>query len=333
MLSRLRREAVRAVGLGILIAGAGLAFQARGSEGGASFYLLGSSGPEAAILPPLPGVFFSNTTYYYAANASSSHEFVVGGRVVAGLDARIAADFATVLWAPTTNLLGGTLVVGGSLPLGEPLANVSIILTGPLGNQFGVSKSDNAFVAGDPVLTAALGWQRGDLHVAVSTLLNVPIGEYRANQLANLSFHRWADDLSAAVTWHDDKSGWDVSGKSGFTFNGENPITRYRTGTEWHIEGAVEKILSPVWSLGVQSYYFNQVSGDSGIGAVLGPFEGRVAGIGGFMSYSFKLVGMPATLRLHGTTEFDAQNRLQGHAIWLDLSVPLHLRLPRRAPG
>jgi hypothetical protein len=333
MHSRLRREAVRAIGLGILIAGAGLAFQARGSEGGASFYLLGSGGPEAAILPPLPGVFFSDTAYYYSASASGSHEFVVGGNVVAGLDAKIAADFATVLWAPTTNLLGGTLVVGGSLPVGQPWANVSVILTGPLGNQFGVSKNDTALVAGDPVLTAALGWKRGDLHVDVSTLLNVPIGDYRSNQLANLAFHRWADDLSVAATWHDDKSGWDVSGKTGFTFNGENPITHYRTGTEWHVEGAIEKILSRVWALGVQSYYFDQVSGDSGAGAKLGAFEGRVVGIGGFLSYGFKLVGLPATLRLHGTTEFDALNRLQGHTIWLDFSMPLHLRLPRPAPG
>jgi hypothetical protein len=329
---RLWRLEARALGF-ILIAGAGLASQARASEGGASFYLLGSGGPEAAILPPLPGVFFSNTAYYYSASASGSHDFVVGGNVVAGLDANIAADFATVLWVPTTNLLGGTLAVGGALPVGQPWANVSVILSGPLGNQFGVSKNDTALVAGDPILTAALGWKSGDLHVSVNTLLNVPIGDYRQGQLANLAFHRWADDLSSALTWRNDKSGWDLSGKTGFTFNGENPITHYRTGTEWHVEGAVEKILSPVWAAGMQSYYFDQLTGDSGSGAKLGPFEGRVVGIGGFMSYNFKLVGLPATLRLHGTTEFDAQNRLQGHTIWLDLNVPLHMRLPRAAPS
>jgi hypothetical protein len=48
--------------------------------------------------------------------------------------------------------------------------------------------------------------------------------------------------------------------------------------------------------------------------AKLGPFEGRVAGIGGEVAYNFMLGKSPATLRLHGTTEFAAQNRAQGHS-------------------
>ncbi len=34
---------------------------AHASESGSSFYLLGSGGPGAALLPPLQGVFFDNT--------------------------------------------------------------------------------------------------------------------------------------------------------------------------------------------------------------------------------------------------------------------------------
>ena len=50
--------------------------------------------------------------------------------------------------------------------------------------------------------------------------------------------------------------------------------------------------------------------------------------VGGEVAYNFKLAGKPATLRLHGMTELDAQNRLEGHAIFLDLSFPIRLRIP-----
>ena len=100
----------------ILIA-AGIAFvttPAQATEGGASFYLLGSGGPGAAVLPPVRGLFFDNTFLHYQGDASAERQFVVGGTLVAGLDASITADFATILWVPTTNFVGETLAIGGA---------------------------------------------------------------------------------------------------------------------------------------------------------------------------------------------------------------------------
>jgi hypothetical protein len=312
----------------MMAAGALWAGGAQASEGGASVYLLGSGGPEAAVVPPIQGVFFANTTYYYSGSSGGGKSFTLGGNLAAGLDATIVADFPSVVWVPTTNLAGGVLVLGGALPFGGPDITVSNVLTGPRERQFTGSTSDSTFVIGDPILTGEWGWMSGNLHVTASALINIPIGDYHEGQLANLAFHRWAEDVSLASTWHDAKSGWDLSGKAGFTFNGENPATDYRTGTEFHLEGAIEKALSPAFSAGLQAYYFNQVSADSGAGAVLGPFQGRVTGVGGEVAYNFLLAKKPATLRLHAATEFDVQNRLQGTAVWLDFSVPLVLRLP-----
>src|SRR5262245_25647179 len=90
------------------------------SEGGASFYLLGSGGPGAAISPPVKGVFVSNVVYVYDGDAAKNRQFVLGGNVAAGLDATIVADFVSLGWVPTQNFLGGTLLVGGALPFGAP---------------------------------------------------------------------------------------------------------------------------------------------------------------------------------------------------------------------
>src|SRR5690242_18332728 len=62
-------------------AAAGLAGSAAATEGGASVYLLGSGGPGAAILPPVEGVFLSNTLYHYQGKAGGDVNFPLGGNV------------------------------------------------------------------------------------------------------------------------------------------------------------------------------------------------------------------------------------------------------------
>jgi hypothetical protein len=151
---------------------------------------------------------------------------------------------------------------------------------------------------------------------------------YREDQLANLAFHRWAVDTSLAGTWHDPKLGWDITLKAGVTFNGTNPYTDYKTGTEAHFEASIERIFSTKFSAGLQGYRFVQLSGDSGAGAVLGPNKGRVTGVGVTAAYNFPIGKMPATLRGRVFEEFDAERRLEGTSAMLELSVPLSMKLP-----
>lgn len=306
----------------------GLAQPASADEGGASVYLLGSGGPGTAIMPPVKGVFFSNSLYYYSGEAGGDKQFPIGGSVVADLNAAITADFATVLWVPSTDFAGGTLALGATLPVGEVDIDVSGVISGPAGGGVGVSKNDSAFVVGDPLVTALLGWSKGNYHLQVGAMVNLPIGDYRKDELANLAFHRWAADTSVAATWHDPASGWDVSGKAGVTFNGTNEHTDYNSGNDFHAELAVEKAFSEAFSAGVQLYHFQQISDDSGSGARLGAFKGKASGVGVTAAWNFKLAERPATLRLHAFTEFDVENRLEGDSIFLDFSIPLVMKLP-----
>src|SRR6478735_9275462 len=138
----------RGVAVVLALVTAWSATPAAASEGGASLYLLGSGGPGAAVLPPVEGVFFDNMFYFYDASAEANREFVVGGNVVLGLDATIAADFATVLWVPSTNVLGGTFAVGAALAVGVPDVTAGAVLTGPGGGTIAVSRQDSAFVIG-----------------------------------------------------------------------------------------------------------------------------------------------------------------------------------------
>ncbi len=328
-----RGRRLRALLLTVSVAALGALFvaPARATESGASIYLLGSGGPEAAVMPPIEGVFFNNVVYYYTGEAGGGANFPIGGNIVVDLEAEVLADFPTVLWVPTTDLGGATLALGAAIPFGQPDVTVSAVITGPLGGQVGVSRSDDAFVVGDPILLAMVGLKQGNLHVQASSMVNIPIGDYREGQLANLAFHRWAVDFSLAATWHDDASGWDVSGKAGITFNGENEETDYDSGTELHFEASVERTFSEAWSAGLQAYHLTQVSDDSGAGARLGGFRGEVSGIGANVSYRFQLGRAPIALRLRAFSEFDATNRLEGESYWFELSMPLHVNMPTGA--
>lgn len=321
----------RVISIGLVAALlATIAAPARADEGGASFYLLGSGGPGAGELPPLTGIYFDSTTYFYDGSASTSRDFVIGGNVVAGIDAEILANFPTILWVPTTNALGGTLALGVTLPVANPNIEASAVLTGPGGGAIDVDRFDSATVVGDPALTAAMAWKvADDAHVSLTSMVNVPIGTYREGELANISFHRWIVDVSAAATWK--PTGWDVSGKVGITFNGRNDLTDYNSGNEVHIEGSVERKLTQQFSAGLQAYHLQQISGDSGEGAKLGSFKGRVTGVGPTIAATVLLGKTPVTARLRYFEEFGVRNRLDGRAVFFSITAPLKMNLPATA--
>lgn len=298
------------------------------TEGGTNVYLLGSGGPEAAVLPPVEGIYLDNSYYLYGGDMSASQNLVLGGNVAAGVDVFLAAQFVTFLWVPSTDFLGGTVAVGGIVPFGAPIVSASAIVRGPRGGQRQLSVHDGTLTVGDPVITAELGWKWDRFHLTASSLVNIPVGDYHEGALANVAFHRWAEDLSLAASWHDAKSGWDISAKTGVTINGGNDFTQYDSGNEFHLEAAVEKTFSPKFSAGIQGYYNRQISGDSGMGAVLGPNKGQVAALGGTVAYNTVLGRSPATIRLRLFQEFAAERRTEGTAGMLSLTIPLKMNLP-----
>ena len=153
--------------------------------------------------------------------------------------------------------------------------------------------------------------------------MNVPIGPWETESISNISFHRWALDLSSSVTYLDAKRGHEVSVTTGFTFNGENPDTDYKTGTEFHVEWALMQHVSKTFAVGLAGYHYEQITGDSGPGARLGSFEGRVTALGPDVTYTFMCGKTPILTELKYFREFDVENRLTGDAGFLNVTVPL----------
>lgn len=311
---------------------------AHAAENAAGFYLLGSKSAMAGYTPP-PGTYVTDLNYYYTGDARGAA--AVGRALQTVGNITVEADIALVgdayvnalvgTWIAPEKVLGGNVGLGIMIPAGWKKADVALdtlttielpgrTIVGP-GSHFEFEDSTTDF--GDPLVSALIGWHSGNWHWNLTALLNVPIGPYDDDSSSNISFHHWGLDTSAAVTWLDAAKGHEVSVAAGFTFNWENPKTDYRTGTEFHVEWALIQHLSKSLSIGIAGYHYQQVTGDSGAGAVLGDFEGRVTAIGPVLTYSFVLGKVPISTEWKYFHEFDTENRVEGDGGFVNISMPL----------
>jgi hypothetical protein len=308
------------------------------AENATGFYLLGSKSSMAGYVPP-PGIYVVDINYAYSGSASGSAArgialrrtgvITIEADVTVDAGAYINAPLAT--WITPEKVFGGNVGFGIMLPWGwkgidaDLYTRTSVTLPdqtiiGP-GRHFKIEDDSTKF--GDPVLAALIGWHEGNWHWNFSTLVNVPIGPWDEKSISNIAFHRWGLDTSGALTYLDPSKGFEVSVAAGFTFNWENPDTDYKTGTEFHIEWGLTQHFSKTFSLGLAGYHYQQITGDSGSGARLGDFEGRVTALGPVMTYGFSLGKLPINTEWKYLREFNAKNRLEGNVGLLTVSMPL----------
>ena len=107
-----------------------------------------------------------------------------------------------------------------------------------------------------------------------------PTGHYDINNVINVGRNYWAFDTQLGLTWFHKATGTEISVLPGIMFNTTNTATDYHSGTEFHLDFMANQFVMPSVALGVQGYWYKQFDGDSGSGAVLGPFMGESFGIG-----------------------------------------------------
>ena len=323
---------------------------AQAAENAAGWYALGTKASMAGFTPP-PGTYFVDVNMFYEGSASAAsavgvalqdispaaRELNLKGELLveakADVTGRVYYNLPSVLWVAPGKVLGGNVGFGAIVPFGSKDVDfdldvlATLNLGPPINRTFTrgqtFSESDSSTEFGDPVLNALIGWHEGKWHWNVSALINVPIGPWSNTSSSNLSFNHWGLDTTAAVTWLDPETGLEVSAAPGFTFNWENPDTDYRTGTEFHVEFAALKHFSPKFAVGVAGFHYQQITGDSGAGARLGDFKGRVTSLGPVMTYNFNLGKIPVSTQLMWTHDFDVENRLEGDLGLLTISMPL----------
>jgi len=291
------------------------------AESAAGFYLLGSHGNFAALVPP-PGFYIEYDQIIYTTSEGAN--VPQGGRLHVDLDATAILPFVTGIWAPDdVEVAGMRPYFSLSIVSGWKHTSASAELTGPGGMVFKTNTEESDYLLGDPVAAVGLGGGTGPFFWSGLVSVNIPIGDYEKGRSTNVSFNRWGVDTTLSLTWFDQPSGWEISTATGLTFNGENPTTSYDTGTEWHIEAAFSKSFASGLQLGFAGYHYDQITGDSGSGAVLGGFEGRVTGVGPTIGYTLDIGATPVTIKARYFHEFGAKNRFAGEVVYLTLAAPI----------
>ena len=242
------------------------------AEGGASNYFPGGYGDFAVAVAPEPGWIFANYNLFVDADIDRT---VLQGRVNLGLETFAYINMSALLYTCKKPVLGGSFAMGGFLPIGY--ADLKAQVSAPINADVDDSETNLGDIT---LLPASLYWNSGNWHFNMYELVVTPTGQYDVSNNINLGRNYWSLDTVFALTNLNMDNGREFSLVTGYMFNDENDDTNYETGDELHIDAMFNQFLSESFALGLHGYYYDQVEGDSGTGAVLGDLKGESYGIG-----------------------------------------------------
>jgi hypothetical protein len=331
---RIPRNA-RAVGLAVLLGGLLTApTGAVADEGGVSFWIPGFFGSLAAA-PQQPGWSVAVIDYYDSVKAGGdvalARDITIKGftanlraNINANLDSHIDLGLLIPSYTFEQRFLGGQATAMLVTLVGKVDTTLQGQISGTLG-PFGFSKSgsitDSTTAAGDLIPLFSLRWNEGVSNFMTYVTGDLPVGQYNKTSLANTGLGHYAFDGGAGYTYFNPQTGHELSAVAGLTYNYNNPYTNYQNGIDFHLDWGMSQFLSKQWMVGLVGYVYNQLTGDSGSGDHVGPFESRVVGIGPQIGYIFPLGEFQGYLNLKGYGEFDAHDRPSGYNAWLTLSI------------
>lgn len=318
-----------------LIGGAiGMAGPAYTDESGVSAWLPGTFGSMAAV-PTGPG-WSAAAVYYHTSlsaggNVAASREVQVGRftpNATVNLSANLNATGDLFFLAPTytfaTPVLGGQAAIGFTSVVGRANAGLNGTLTASL-PPFTLIRSDSindsVTGVGDLYPMATLKWNQGVNNWMVYLSGDVPVGNYDRSRIINLGIGHGSVDIGGGYTYFNPKTGTEFSAVLGFTHNFRNAVTDYKNGIDFHLDWATSQFISKQVFVGLVGYAYEQLTGDSGAGAKLGPFKSRVESIGPQFGYVFPIGTMQGVLNAKGYWEFDGANRARGWNTWLTFAI------------
>jgi hypothetical protein len=281
--------------------------EATAAEYGFTSYSLGQNAFGAGVTPPA-GTYVTTAVGLYTADIGRGVSF---GGVTLGAGAHIEFWSSAVngLYVLEHKVLGGNLGISATVPVGR-ISIDAMVTAGLLTAQ----RSTEGGGLGDIVSKVQLGWQRGDFSHTVYIQGVAPTGRYETGFNPIIGLHRPGIDTGWAFTWANKATQLQLNGALGITFNFENTATDYKTGNEFHFEWAIGRELGPGLVVGLVGYDYRQLTGDSGSGAVLGPFKGQVDAIGLGASATTLLGAMPLIMNIRAYREFNAEHHWEGYS-------------------
>jgi hypothetical protein len=295
------------------------------AEGGVGHYIPGTFATFIdEALPKETPYALMNQFYFYDGSAGGGRQLRYGGLLASNVSATMYAEIPTFAYRSPLSLLGGNFSFAVAIPMVwlDVTADVSLGRTRLIDGtvvQRSVTRTDSVSGLGDIILIPFwLGWEMGDLKWDARLVIFAPTGEYKTGQLANAGLNYWTFTPMVSASYLSSKYGFEITSSIGMDFNTINNDTDYQSGDVFHADVTVAQHL-PFFGLGIigvgaNFFYWKQVTGDSGSGAVLGSFEGLTTGIGPVLS--FITPNKNFLFEVKWLPEINVSKRLQGDNVW-----------------
>jgi hypothetical protein len=307
------------IALGVVLL-AIMSFVTVAEEGGTGHYVPGSMASFVDGVPPRETFIARYNFLYYNGSVSANVPLPIGGQSTLGASATSWASGLSLLWRPPLDL-GDRWSYALSVTVPYLWVDVSANVTaGPITGQ----RSSRINSIGDLVLMPLM------LNFNVNSNLNAnfrlgiyaPTGDYQVGRLANTGKNFWTFEPTLGLMYFGVNNGREASVFVGADFNTENEATHYQSGDQFHIDGTLAQhfpLAGGLAGVGVNGFWYQQVSPDSGSGANFGDFESRTTGVGPVLSYVFKVAKTDMIAEAKWLDELDTVNRLQGNLVWFKL--------------
>jgi len=302
---------------GLLILASGLGYA---EEGGGGHYAPGGAATLIDLMPDKPGFILQPIYLYYKSDVEASRTFPVAGKITSNIDVKVNYVSLGALYTFDNTVLGARYTVGVYAPY--TWQEVSATLSGSLGT---IRRKDKVDGFGDITLVPlGLAWKKENWQFSGILPIYAPTGSYKVGRLANPGLNYWTFDPTVSFSYSNEKNGFNAALFTGMTFNTKNDDTSYQSGSVLHVEASVQQLLplGPGFiGLGANAFLYEQVSGDSGSGALLGDFKAHSIGIGPVITYLFPLKGdslLAAEFRW--LPELDTKHTLKGDYFWLKIA-------------
>ncbi len=310
MTSNPKHSRVLGVGRALaLVASLVLARPVQAAEFGIGGYFLGLTFPLAGYNPP-PGLYFRDAFLLYHGSFGPSDQRTAYN---------ILADIAILAWYPEWDFFGASPGFSAVVPYVGVRNKFQSTSIGADGSRQFSGSTQTADSIGDSEYSAILGWHSGEHHWNVIVTAFTPTGHYTPNQLSITGLNRPGIDFRGAYTYLGLQSGLELTGMLGIMVNGMNTATNYQTGTELHFEWAVHQHFPFGLYAGATGFIYQQLTGDSGPGAINGPYIGRAFGVGPAIGYTFEVDGRKLDLAARWYRDFAVENRPRGDSIFAHL--------------
>jgi len=270
---------------------------------------------------PGSGVYFNDYGYWYSGSATS--QTLLNGHLQVSATENEYVNVFEFTGVSSSKLFGGRY--WGGIYLGVASASLN---AGATLNAFGQTLARNVGASqggvADPyVIPIGLAWDAGEFHISAYEGVNVPIGEYNPNALVSIGHNYWAYDTNVAASYLNPKTGFTIGADAGYIINSINPATQYQSGQEFHLDINVGQYLTQTFAVGLVGYAYEQTTGDSGSGALLGPFEGTAYGIGPAVQGIVMMGKTPVVFEGEWITQFGVVNQFQGNYVEFNIAVQL----------